>query len=112
MAAAALGAMALVVGVLVGVDVVQRRAEQAGPGYLRRADFGDAWPLTVDEGRVVCQPGRIVVFITSVGTYAVNGSAERGGMQSIDAIWLDDPKLPGAKIRIDPILNAGLALCD
>jgi hypothetical protein len=82
------------------------------PGTLRAANFGDAWPFTVDEGRVECRRGQSVVFITGGTEYAVNGAAQTVlGLPGIDPIWRNDPKIAGAKVNIGPVLDAGLELC-
>lgn len=87
---------------------------------LRRSEFGSKWPLSVDEGTVVCiqDAGRVVIFFESDGTrYAVNGTSKgpttmaRFRLQRINDIWLDNPELPGTKISIGPVLDAGLRLC-
>ena len=107
---------------------------------LTKAEFGDAWPFSVDDGVIRClsnEPGA-VVFESGGTIYAVNGIAnglaEQHGFHPIESIWLDDPKFfdmaeelaaadqePVAqvlealgkptKISIGPILDTGVALC-
>ncbi|MGW6932820.1 DUF2511 domain-containing protein [Lentzea sp. NPDC054927] len=82
-----------------------------GPGEIRREDFGEKWPLTVDAGVVRCQNGA-VTFTSNGSNYDVNGTAmtkNRG--KKIDEIWADDPKNAGLKINISPIIELGLKLC-
>ncbi|MFS8104661.1 YebY family protein [Lentzea alba] len=81
------------------------------PGEVRREDFGEKWPLTVDAGIVRCQNGA-VTFTANGFNYDVNGTAmtkNRG--KKIDEIWADNPKVPGLKINISPIIDLGLKLC-
>lgn len=82
-----------------------------GTGEVRREDFGENWPLTVDAGVVRCQNGA-VTFTSNGFNYDVNGTAmtkNRG--KKIDEIWADDPKNAGLKINIGPIIDLGLKLC-
>ena len=54
------------------------------PGYVRKEDYGDEWPFTVDEGVVSCQKGGVVFY--SGGTiYAMNGIAL--GMMKSNSKW-------------------------
>lgn len=80
---------------------------------ISRADYGDAWPLTVESGILSCQPPSAVVFVASDGTaYAVNGTAESAGYAEIEPIWADDPDPYIPKISIGPLIQNGLALCE
>ena len=50
-------------------------------GQITRADYGDAWPFTVEAGEVRCMNSRgpgsgDVVFIANGTTYAINGTAK------------------------------------
>jgi hypothetical protein len=59
-------------------------------GYVSRAEFGDKWPLTVEEGVLRCDPrGALgaVLFETGGRRYAVNGTAKSLGHRPIDPIW-------------------------
>jgi hypothetical protein len=108
--------------------------------HITKAEFGTAWPFSVDEGIVKCLPlgAGAVVFETGGKTYAVNGIA-RGfarshGFLAIDAIWLQDPHFlemakqiaasknepvvkvleemgTPTRISIQPILDTGVSLC-
>jgi uncharacterized protein DUF2511 len=89
----------------------------SAPGELSATDVpkGD-WPLTVPRGTVRCEgSGDVgqVTFLAGGKEYAVNGLAQsqRPELPKIDVIWKDDPDIPGAKIDISPILNAGLKQC-
>jgi len=63
---------------------------------------------------VRCENGAQVLFEAEGTTYAVNGTAmsQRPELPEIDEIWSDSPDVPGLKIDIAPVLDAGLALCD
>lgn len=76
------------------------------------AEFGDAWPLTVDHGTLRCEPPGAVIFQAPDGSdYAVNGLASSQGYPEIGPIWADDPDPLILKLSIAPILDRGLALC-
>lgn len=114
MVAATLAGMALLFGLLAGSAMLRDWGQRLMPGYLSQDRFGDAWPLTVDDGRVECRPGRAVVFVVSGRIYAINGAARAtgdGAYLPLEYIWRDDPHTPGAKVSISPVLDAGLALC-
>lgn len=86
----------------------------APAGTISRESMGDKWPLTVDSGVVACDGTSTygaVTFTANGVTYGVNGAALQQGLPKIDPIWSDDPSIPGTKINIGPIIDAGLALC-
>lgn len=81
------------------------------PNTLSRRQFGDSWPLRVEEGVVACD-GMAVTFTANGVTYAVNGTAKsRKKYRPIEEIWIDSPKGRGLKKDISPILDNGLKLC-
>ena len=87
--------------------------EEAEPGTITRAQFGDAWPFTVDEGVLRCEGegGVGAVIFEAEGTeYGVNGVAKSQGYADVEPIWADDPSI-GAKKNIGPIIDRGLELC-
>lgn len=80
---------------------------------LSRKDFGDDWPLNVDEAQLGCSDiGGLIVSANGVD-YAVNGTAM--GQKGFDGqpkyrdlreIWTDRPGAPGLKKDLSPILNS------
>jgi Protein of unknown function (DUF2511) len=79
---------------------------------LSKSDFGPAWPLTVDQATVRCENGNAVVLDANGTTYAVNGAAKtETDYPDVQAIWRDNPALPGTKVDIGPVIDAGLKLC-
>lgn len=110
-------AAALSVGVL---GCGSASADPSRGATVTRADFGDRWPFTVDQGVLRCEPPSQVVFSSGGVDYAVNGMA-RGdmrarGWQEIDGIWAPntDPEVAGMdlKISVGPLIERGLELCD
>lgn len=86
----------------------------APDGTISRESVGEDWPLTVESGIVACEGNNgygAVSFTADGTTYGVNGVALQQGLPRIDPIWADDPSIPGGKLNIGPIINAGLALC-
>ncbi len=85
-----------------------------------RSEYGDKWPFTVEEGVLSCtDTGRTVgttrmleVTFTANGvTYGLNGTAKQNSRYSnVEAIWANDPSLPGTRKNITPIIDRGLAL--
>ena len=85
----------------------------ANEARMSRAELGDDWPLTTEEGIVSCEGAGEVYFTTNGTHYAVNGLANGlDNAPDIEAIWADDPKMKGLKINIGPIIDRGLELCD
>lgn len=73
----------------------------------------DPWPLSVQEGTLICHEVDAVTFTGDEGVYAVNGMAMgREIGEDIDPIWLDNPALEGMKINIGPLIDLGLTLCE
>jgi hypothetical protein len=82
---------------------------------ISKSDFGDDWPFTVEEGLLSCKGGDgfgAVIFSSNGITYAVNGIAKgRKIYNNIEAIWADNPAVPGLKKNIGIIIDRGLKLC-
>jgi len=78
--------------------------------------LGGQWPFSVPSGTVDCQAQGSASVVTFKPTgagivYALNGTAKSAGYADPDAIWLDDPAVPGAKINISWLTDYGLAIC-
>lgn len=87
------------------------------PAAVSRAEFGKAWPLTVDQGVLSCD-GSGVIFTTPEGDeYGVNGTAKGLGYPEIDPIWKEDRSydLPGdgppLRVDISALIDRGLEIC-
>ncbi len=91
---------------------------------IARADFGDAWPFTVPAGVLNCTVvGRLssgleiqsVTFAVNGKVYAINGvargHAKQNGWHEVTPIWRNNPRIPGAKVDIGPVISRGLQLC-
>lgn len=76
---------------------------------VSRDEFGDSWPLTVDQGKVVNRNGAIV-FQYESQEYQLNGVAIAQGYQSIDPIWENNPENPSIKMNIGVLIDVGLNL--
>lgn len=75
------------------------------------------WPLTVEWVEVWCDGkdgyGAVYARGPEGRVYAVNGTARNWSpeMSDIRPIWRKDPDIPGARINIGPIIDAGLETC-
>lgn len=82
-------------------------------GYMSRAFLGDDWPLTVDEGTIVCDRNAILFRDSTDRLYAVNGAAisqaASKGWRDIHEIDIDTGN--GTIKSLQPLLDVGLALC-
>jgi hypothetical protein len=79
---------------------------------VTKAEFGNIWPFTVDEGYVDCLGYKEVVFRTQGGQYSLNGqAASTKKYLPIDPIWRDNPQIEGTKIPIYSVIKKGLDLC-
>ena len=91
--------------------------EEPEPDEVSRAMMGKKWPLTVDDGRLVCIGSNglgAVVFVAPDGTnYALNVAAERQAKDAvdIDAIWTDDGPDKALRKDLEPLVLRGLSLC-
>jgi hypothetical protein len=86
---------------------------------ITKAEYGDTWPFSVDEGILRCEgiEGTGAVTFEAQGkTYALNGIArEQKAFLEVDPIWLPDPEAPAEfnlKMNLGPIIDRGLQLCD
>ena len=90
-------------------------------------DYGDRWPLTVDEATLHCEEVEVwdsdaqLVWVESKGyAYPVNGTAksflknEKPGLNVRDfhIIWSADMDRPGFMVNVMPLLNDGLEMCE
>lgn len=84
-------------------------------GYVSKALLGDKWPLSIDEGTIVCDRTAILLRAPDGHLYAVNGIARAQvghlGWLDIRAITLPDPKIQGLIMNVQPLVDVGLALC-
>lgn len=90
-----------------------RPTEKPDRQVVRAADYGDAWPFTVESGTVRCvKPRNEIIFSSEGKVYAVNGTAKSNkDYADIAPIWKDNPQIEGTKISIGPIIDLGLSLC-
>ncbi|OBK74825.1 hypothetical protein A5651_07935 [Mycobacterium sp. 1274761.0] len=85
-------------------------------GLVERETWTDGrWPFTVDSATLFCTKGADGERVTVVANremYALNGTAKSAKLwPPFDPIWADDPKAPGLKINVGPMIERGLALC-
>ena len=93
-----------------GSIVIDPVTDKALSGDVKKEDFGDAWPFTVDAGRVQCVDGMYAVFEAGGQTYALNGAA-KSKYAGLDSIWRDNPELAGTKVNIGPMIELALSRC-
>jgi len=100
-----------------GNDSEEQTPEEPDPAEVSRAMMGKKWPLTVDDGRLVCIGSNglgAVVFVAPDGTkYALNVAAKRQVKDAvdIDAIWTGDGPDKALRKDLEPLVLRGLSLC-
>lgn len=84
-------------------------------GYVSKALMGATWPLSIDEGTIVCDRTAILLRAPDGHLYAVNGTARsqvpKFGWIDVRAITLPDPNIAGLIMNVQPIIDQGLVLC-
>lgn len=90
----------------------------APPKLISAEDFGDAWPFVPEEMHLQCLPGNAVV-VTDPETgrmYGLNGAASgkarQLGLEPLENVWAESTSIPGTRISVGPVINAGLKLCN
>lgn len=84
---------------------------------VHRADFGEKWPLVVDEGTVTCRAPKAAIFRAPDGKeYALNGIAGNLGYASLRPIQATNAVLSRvAKTTIyqdaTPLIDRALTVC-
>lgn len=89
---------------------------------VSREEFGADWPLTVDGGTLRCkfpdsERPQLHALLIEVGevSYALNGTAKAhasaNGWRDVKEIWRDNPRIPGTKVAVTPLLNRASVLC-
>jgi hypothetical protein len=62
-------------------------------GYVSEAQFGEDWPFTVSEAKVVCLGSGEMILMTRAGAFGLTGHAVSVGYMSLEdsGIWKWDP---------------------
>lgn len=82
---------------------------------ITAAELGEAWPLSVAEGTLVCDD-QAITFRAGGQTYAVNGTAksraQANGWRAIEDLSVPTPDQGAGTIKsLQPLVDRGLALC-
>ncbi len=92
-------------------------AMAAQQDLISAEDFGDAWPFTFYEGYVACHAGRAVTVMDaeSGSMYPLNGAAKGKanalGLDDLEAVWRENPQIPGTKVSVGAVIDQGIKLC-
>lgn len=88
---------------------------------IKKDSFSGEWALAVDGGILECEDQAVSFTAPDGQVYALNGfgqaySKNKGldwhSITPESEIWLDNPDIPGTKVSISNMLNAGLELCE
>lgn len=96
-------------------EVIENADKPAVPSNSKavsQKDFGEAWPLTVESGVLTCKEGAVFFTSPDGSIYAINGTAGNRGGRDLEPIWKPNPEIPGTRISIGPLIQAGLSLCN
>ncbi|MDA7086522.1 DUF2511 domain-containing protein [Pseudomonas sp. SA3-5] len=102
---------------IAGLLLAVTAAAAANIELVSAEDYGQDWPFKGEEMHLLCMPGNAVVASDpeSGRMYPLNGTAssqaKRLGLDPLEAIWLDNPAIPGTKVSVGPLIERGLALC-
>jgi hypothetical protein len=63
------------------------------PGYVSQTQFGDDWPFTVSEAKVVCLGSGDMILETRAGSFGLTSHVIAIGYESLEdaSIWKWDP---------------------
>lgn len=89
---------------------------------VTRKEFAANWPLKLDVVTLRCkwpdsQRLQLHALLVEVGgdLYALNGTAsahaKANGWRDVKEIWRDDPRNPGLKVPLTPLIERAQALC-
>ena len=96
-------AFVVVVAVLAAVD----KDQQA----ISRADYGDDWPFTVEEGTLICDL-RQVTFAHDGVVYGLNRTARATGLyEDIAPLQVEDASSEDGRKSLEPLVEDGRDLC-
>lgn len=76
---------------------------------VTHAAMGDAWPLIVEDGTIICD-GASILLRTNRGLFAVNGAA-RGQHRWKDIKDITIIQQNGLLMSVQPIVDRGLIVC-
>jgi hypothetical protein len=80
---------------------------------ISQAELKNNWPFTISSGEIECRTGQVLLFRDGARVYALNGTAKMRmpKLLDIEPIWKPDPKIPGAKINVGPLMDEARKLC-
>jgi len=82
------------------------------PGFLSAAQYGEAWPLTVDWGIVRCEGESTLVFRAPDGRdYELGLIETAAGYPPITPIWRETGNPNSPRVGLGPVIEAGQKLC-
>jgi len=103
---------------LLGLLLAAPLALAAPPKLISAEEFGAAWPFVPEEMHLQCLPGKAVV-VTDPETgrmYGLNGpangKARQLGLDPLEQVWAESSSIPGSRVNVGPVIEAGLKLCN
>ena len=84
----------------------------ANESLIKRADYGEKWAFTVDEGILRCTGRSGIGVVTFTSHYALNGSAANEPQYApINEIWAEDNSEKHRKKDLGAVIEKGFELC-
>jgi hypothetical protein len=82
-------------------------------GYVSEAQFGEDWPFTVSEAKVVCLGRGEMILVTSAGAFGLTSHAIAIGYRSLEEanIWKWDPNGWNQRVPADKFWTYVNTLC-
>lgn len=103
---------------LLGLLLAAPLALAAPPKLISAGDFGDDWPFMPEEMHLQCLPGNAVV-VTDPETgrmYGLNGpanaKARQLGLDPLEQVWAESSSIPGTRVSVGAVIEAGAKLCN
>jgi hypothetical protein len=86
---------------------------------VKGTDYGDDWPLTIPEAKLICEQPSAVYLEADSKHYGVNGFGKNyvskeypTTARELERIWRPHPDGITPRVNIGPLIDRGLAICD
>lgn len=96
----------------VAIQLATTSVGQASESRVTAIEFGDDWPLTVDEAELDCLHDGSQLITIRNQVFALNGKAKGKGFRSPDEHLKPHPMFSDVKADVGPLILRARELCD